>query len=252
MGATHCSADWRRAKVVAPEECAQTSVELVRLAPRCPARAHNHGRRRHRRAVQERRTHRGGRPAHVASAQLIHVRLHESAGVDRFAISRLSVQVASIYSMQYPRAMRIYEAKQIARDWVRLHGSATPGFTGAFVHGSVNWQPDDALLPATSDLDVMLVPRRRSAATQAGQVRVPRRAAGDFLPARDAPCRSPQQVLAEYNLAGSFHTPSVLLDPTGHLTRLQEAVAAEYAQRHWVRSRVANRRSTKSRPAWRG
>ncbi len=132
--------------------------------------------------------------------------------------------------------MCVYEAKQIASDWVRLHGSATSGFTGAFVHGSVNWQPDDALLPATSDLDVMLVLADEAPPPKPGKL-VYRDVLLEisYLPA--ASVQTPQQVLAEYNLAGSFHTPSVLLDPTGHLTRLQAAVAAEYAQRHWVRAR---------------
>jgi hypothetical protein len=39
------------------------------------------------------------------------------------------------------------------------------------------------------------------------------------------------------HLAGAFRTPSVIVDPSGELTALQNAVAPEYARPSWVRRR---------------
>ena len=53
--------------------------------------------------------------------------------------------------------MRVKQAKDMARRWVLEEATNTHGFVGAFYHGSTNWLPDDAALPATSDVDVMVV-----------------------------------------------------------------------------------------------
>jgi hypothetical protein len=45
---------------------------------------------------------------------------------------------------------------------------------------------------------------------------------------------SPEAVLSQYHLAGSFRSASVILDPTGHLTGLQRAVAKDFVKREWV------------------
>ena len=138
--------------------------------------------------------------------------------------------------------MRIHEAKQIARDWVVEQGARTPGFAGAFFHGSVNWQPDDAPLPATSDLDIMLVLAYANPPDKPGKF-LYRDVLLEVSYVPETALQSPQQVLGEYNLAGSFHTPSVIADPSGHLTRLQEAVAAAYARRRWVEARCRQARN---------
>ena len=53
--------------------------------------------------------------------------------------------------------MLVQQARELARRWVYEHASHLPGYGGAFVHGSANWLADDAPLPPTSDLDVMIV-----------------------------------------------------------------------------------------------
>jgi len=133
--------------------------------------------------------------------------------------------------------MRIQNAKKIACDWVVEQGGKTPGYVGAFFHGSVNWLSDDAVLAPTSDLDIMLVLEDAEPPVKPGKFCY----RGVMLEASylsvDA-VQSPQQVLGEYNLAGSFHTPSVIADPTGRLVPLQQAVEAEYANEEWVRARA--------------
>ena len=129
--------------------------------------------------------------------------------------------------------MIVRDAKAIARQWVIEEASTIARFRGAFFHGGTTWLADDAVQPATSDLDVMLVLADPSPSVKLGKVRY----RDVLLDVSDLPLddvRSPDQVLADYRLAGSFRVPTTILDPTGHLTALQVAVAAEYANRRWV------------------
>jgi hypothetical protein len=135
----------------------------------------------------------------------------------------------------------VNDAKDVARQWVSEQGSLMPGFTGAFFHGSVNWAGDDATLPATSDVDVMVVVDDPDQPPKPGKFRYRDVLLEvSFLPAGQL--RSSEQVLGSYNLAGSFRAPSIILDPSGSLTALQAAVARDYAKRRWVRQRCANAR----------
>ncbi len=132
-------------------------------------------------------------------------------------------------------------AKDIAQRWVREEANALPGFAGAFFHGSINWLPDDALLPETSDLDVMVVLDEAEPPEKPGKFRYRDvMLEVSYLPS--AQLGSAEQVLGQYNLAGSFHTASVIADPGGWLSELQQAVARNYAKRAWVRRRCEQAR----------
>jgi hypothetical protein len=137
--------------------------------------------------------------------------------------------------------MRVRDAKRIAREWVMEQGSTIPGFNGAFFHGSVNWLPEDALLPPASDLDIMVVLADASPPLKPGKF-VYRDVLLEVSYLSSDALQSPQQVLGEYNMAGSFHTPSVIMDPSGHLARLHAVVSAEYAKPRWVRARCRQAR----------
>lgn len=137
--------------------------------------------------------------------------------------------------------MRIKEAKDVARRWVREEASGALGFAGAFFHGSTNWLPDDARLPATSDLDVMVVLDDPNPPIKPGKFHYQ----GVLLEVSYLPStqvQSPEIVLGRYQLAGSFRTPGIILDPSGQLTALQVAVAGEYAKRQWVSRRCEDAR----------
>ncbi|HSH78165.1 MAG TPA: hypothetical protein VLA19_06500, partial [Herpetosiphonaceae bacterium] len=54
--------------------------------------------------------------------------------------------------------------------------------------------------------------------------------------------QSPEEILGQSHLAGSFRTANVILDPSGELTNLQAAVAKDYAKRRWVRTRCEHAR----------
>ncbi len=53
--------------------------------------------------------------------------------------------------------MLVRQAKAVAQQWVIEEASTIPGFQGAYIAGSANWLPDDAVLRATSDLDINVV-----------------------------------------------------------------------------------------------
>ena len=130
--------------------------------------------------------------------------------------------------------MRVGYARAAAADWVSRHARDQPGFRGAYLSGSTISLPDDAELPANSDVDVLLVSAAsQDAPTGLGKLRY-RGVLLDIGRVPEDRLRTPEQVLGSYRLAGSFRTDRIIADPTGRLRRLQAAVAAGFARRHWV------------------
>lgn len=127
-------------------------------------------------------------------------------------------------------------AKDAARRWVLEEAAGEPGFRGAFFHGSVGWMPDDAVLSATSDVDVMVVFDDPGSRVKPGKFRY-RGVLLEVSYLASERLRSPEMVLGRPELAGSFRTASVISDPSGRLSVLQEAVSGDYAKRRWVRER---------------
>ena len=137
--------------------------------------------------------------------------------------------------------MRVRQARSIVRQWVTEEASQTPGFRGAFFHGSINWLGEEDILPATSDVDVMLVLQSPLPAEKLGKFLYQ----GVIIEASYLPeeqVHSAEQVLGISHLAGSLHTASVIADPTGQLSRLQAAVSQDYARQAWVIRRCAHAR----------
>ncbi len=132
--------------------------------------------------------------------------------------------------------MKVRQAKDAARRWVMEEGSKTPNFFGAYLHGSANWLTDDATLPATSDTDVMLVLAGAEPPIKPGKFHYHGVLLEVSYISRDT-LSSPEAVLGRGHLAGGFRTRSIILDPSGELSALQEVVSREYARRSWVRTR---------------
>jgi hypothetical protein len=133
-------------------------------------------------------------------------------------------------------SMRVGDARAVAARWVAEHAPEVPAFAGAFLSGSAAWLPADAELPATSDVDVLVVTAATPAPPKPGKLRF----GGVLLEVTYLPAdrlASPEQVLSTYYLAGSLRVDTVLADPTGRLGRLQAAVAGHFAERRWVRRR---------------
>jgi len=127
----------------------------------------------------------------------------------------------------------VEQAKNAAARWESEVAAAWAGFEGAFLHGSITWLADDATLPATSDVDVIVV--------LAGDDRPPN--PGKFLfdgvlldasILRANEVQSAEQVLGISHLAGSLRGASILADPTGRLTAIQWQVVRDFAKREWV------------------
>ncbi|MBE0696734.1 MAG: hypothetical protein IH586_07410 [Anaerolineaceae bacterium] len=126
--------------------------------------------------------------------------------------------------------------KLIVRQWVIEVASQTPGFLGAFFHGSINWLAEEDCLPSTSDVDVMIVldgptpPEKLGKLLYRGVI-----IEASYLPAEQI--HSADQVLGLSHLAGSLQTDSIIADPTGRLRRVQAEISKDYAKREWVTRR---------------
>ncbi len=137
--------------------------------------------------------------------------------------------------------MIVGQAKDAARQWVLEEARMAPGFRGAFYHGSTTWLPDAAVLPATSDVDVVIVHADPNPPATRGKV-IYQDVLLDvsYLPGDQL--QSPDQILGLSHLAGSFRTATIILDPSGRLTALQAAVSKDYAKRRWVYQRCEHAR----------
>jgi hypothetical protein len=139
--------------------------------------------------------------------------------------------------------MKAGQAREIAREWVMEHATDLPGFAGAYLAGSVTAMPDEATLPATSDVDVMVVLGNPVPTGKPGKF-LYREVLLEVTYMSGNALRTPEQVLGHYHLAGSFRTPSIIADPAGHLTALQAAVAKDFVSRRWVERRCEQARDT--------
>lgn len=113
------------------------------------------------------------------------------------------------------------------------------GFAGAFLHGSIAWTDGDAELLPGSDVDVLIV--AAEPAEKLGKLAVD----GVLLDVTfidPAAVATPEVVLANYHLAGSLRGGSILLDPSGHLERIEAVVGRDFAKREWVVSRCEDAR----------
>lgn len=128
------------------------------------------------------------------------------------------------------------DAKAVARHWVMAEARCLPGFYGAFFHGSTNWLPDDAVLPRSSDVDIMVVLAVSPPTIKLGKLFY-NGVLLDVSYVTRAELESPDHILGVSHMAGSFRLPSIIMDPSGDLTALQIAVAKDYAKWHWVRAR---------------
>ncbi|MFI7446361.1 hypothetical protein ACIBQX_02575 [Nonomuraea sp. NPDC049714] len=176
--------------------------------------------------------------------------------------------------------MLIERARRIARQWVLDEGARLPGFAGALLTGSALWAHPDTTLPDSSDVDVLVVLNTPSPPPAAGGkflydgvlLEVSFLSWQDLAPTANPEGRDPgpttnsvgreldrtaealgrelgpaadlgeqaEAVLGHYHLAGAFHRPGVLADPTGRLTAIQRVVARHFADRRWVLERCTH------------
>jgi hypothetical protein len=109
----------------------------------------------------------------------------------------------------------VLEARALAARWTAEHREERPSFAGAFLGGSAAWLAGDADLPATSDVDVMVVTADPQAPPKLGKLPY----GGVLLDVTFLSwdqLGSGEDVLASYHLAGaSGPTPPSPTPPAG-------------------------------------
>jgi hypothetical protein len=132
--------------------------------------------------------------------------------------------------------LRASEAIAIATEWVEGYAARDPDFRGAHLMGNITRMSPDETFPADSDVDMMLVVARptitkdpldefyRGLAIEAGL-----RGVADY--------ETPEQVLANPEIADHIAVGAIIADPTGLLASLQPAVAREFPLQRWVTAR---------------
>ncbi|TBL74607.1 hypothetical protein [Paenibacillus thalictri] len=135
--------------------------------------------------------------------------------------------------------MKVKDAREAAKMWVMEHASHKEGFKGAYFSGSSVHMPEDAELPAASDIDVMVITSETEPPLKLGKftyqgvlLEITFLSWSQFANAED--------ILSSYHLAGSFRTDTVIADPTGRLRQLQRQISPRFADRYWVRRRCAD------------
>ncbi|MER6032042.1 hypothetical protein [Streptomyces sp. NPDC001851] len=137
--------------------------------------------------------------------------------------------------------MKVGLARSAAIQWVAQHAQADADFRGAYFSGSTVGLPDDAELPPTSDIDLVVVTAQEDAPAKPGKLRFQDALLEvSYLPWTEL--ASADDVLASYHLAGSFRTDAIIGDPTGHLHTLQAYISRHFAARPWVRLRCQDAR----------
>jgi hypothetical protein len=133
------------------------------------------------------------------------------------------------------------DARAAAGDWVARHARPRPGYAGAYFSGSTVGMPDDAELPSSSDVDVVVVTTGTHAPPKPGKL-LHRGALLEITYLAQADIARPDDVLTSYHLAGSFRTDTVIDDPTGRLRALHAYVGPRFAVRPWVGRRCDDAR----------
>ena len=131
-------------------------------------------------------------------------------------------------------AVKVRTAREIAASWVTAQGSQ---FAGAYLTGSVARLPDDAEVPRTSDVDVVVVTTGGDAPPKLGKF-LHRGVLLEVTYLSESELASAEHVLSSYHLAGGFRTDTIIDDPAGRLRRLQATVGPAFADPVWVRRRL--------------
>jgi hypothetical protein len=137
--------------------------------------------------------------------------------------------------------MRVGSAKATATEWVMKYARQELGFRGAYFSGSTIGLPDDAELSSASDVDVVIVTAQTELPIKLGKfVYLNTLVEVTYLSWNEL--ASFEEVLTSYHLAGGFRVDTVIVDPTGHLRKLQTQVSRHFAEQEWVRRRCENAR----------
>lgn len=101
--------------------------------------------------------------------------------------------------------MKVGEARKAAAKWVSQHASREAGFLGAYFSGSTVGLPEEAELPESSDIDLIIVTRLAEPPAKRGNFRF-EQALLEATSLSWNQLASAESILSDYHLAGSFRT----------------------------------------------
>ena len=138
----------------------------------------------------------------------------------------------------------VREAKQIAKEWVEAEAPNIPNFRGAFLTGSLLWKKEHDLFPPSSDVDLkLIVDLDPDDPIFTGELRQKNQSFKGITLETTASSfqnfSTPERVLADFVYASHFSVTNFLSDPSGKLSEIQKAVAAQFARKQWVKSRIS-------------
>jgi hypothetical protein len=131
----------------------------------------------------------------------------------------------------------VHAVVAIVREWVELHARQLPSFAGAYLWGGITALPADAPFHLYRDVDVVVV--LTEGAPEDEQEACYRGVLLEIISKNLAEHHDAQAVLANPSAGPNLATTQILADPTGILTPLHQAVAADYGRRRWVQARCA-------------
>lgn len=134
--------------------------------------------------------------------------------------------------------MRIAEARDVARDWVR--GQTGADVIGAFLAGSSAVGDGQAELPSTSDVDLILV---TAGTAPAKMGKLWHRGVLLDVSSLSTTDLDPETIAGTSYLAPFFTDSMIISDPSGVLAELHHEVRELVDQPVWIRRRVAEVRT---------
>jgi hypothetical protein len=132
--------------------------------------------------------------------------------------------------------MNVREVIALATRWVEETGSAFPGFSGAYLAGSITEMEKDGPFPPFKDVDVYVVVEDLSRIAEPQKKFAYHGILMESVCASLEEHRSPEAILSSVH-AGSVARCEILSDPAGVLHDLRAKVAAEYADPKWIAAR---------------
>ncbi|MCD7034097.1 hypothetical protein LRR81_07615 [Metabacillus sp. GX 13764] len=129
--------------------------------------------------------------------------------------------------------MEIGRARQIAEEWVRSAAPGMAGFKGAYFAGSAVELKDGEELPEASDLDVMIVIESENLPPKVGKFYFK----DVLLEASSLSWQEMHKADISYHLANSLKKDTIILDPSGELSALQQKVERNFARKAYIRAR---------------
>lgn len=131
--------------------------------------------------------------------------------------------------------LRVEEVVEIVREWVELYARRLPDFAGAYLWGGITALPPHAPFQLYRDVDVVVVLAKGA---QDEDVELLYRGVMLEVISKNLEAHhNAEAVLANPSDGPNIATTQILADPTGTITSLQQAVAAEYGRRRWVQAR---------------